>query len=68
MVDLQERVSDHRNLLYARCEDFRSMFTAGFKEGDGGEIPIEGTYSAAFKVLLKYLYTWRWIATRCSLI
>jgi hypothetical protein len=33
------------------------MFTAGFKEGDGGEIPIEGTSSAAFKVLPKYLYT-----------
>jgi hypothetical protein len=34
------------------------MFSArGFKEGDGGEIHIEGTSSAAFKALLKYLYT-----------
>jgi hypothetical protein len=29
------------------------MFSAGFKEGDGGEIHIEGT----FKALLSYLYT-----------
>jgi hypothetical protein len=46
-----------RGLLSARCEYFRSMFGAGFKEGDSGEIPIEGTSSAAFKALLKYLYT-----------
>jgi len=52
----QERVHAHRGLLTARCEYFRSMFSAGFKEGDGGEIPIEGTSSAAFKALFKYLY------------
>jgi hypothetical protein len=33
------------------------MLSAGFKEGDSKEIRIEGTSSAAFKALLKYLYT-----------
>jgi hypothetical protein len=53
----QERVPAHRCNLSARCEYFRSMFGAGFKEGDSAEIHIEGTSSAAFKALLKYLYT-----------
>jgi hypothetical protein len=53
----QERVPAYRIILSARCEYFRSMFSDGFKEGDGGEIPIEGTSSVAFKALLKYLYT-----------
>jgi DNA-binding beta-propeller fold protein YncE len=54
----QERVPAHRSHLSARCEYFRCMFSAGgFQEGDGGEIRIEGTSSAAFKALLKYLYT-----------
>jgi len=33
------------------------MFGAGFREGDLAEIQIESTSSAAFKDLLKYLYT-----------
>jgi hypothetical protein len=33
------------------------MFGAGFKEGMSADIHIEGTTSAAFKALLKYLYT-----------
>jgi carboxylesterase type B len=33
------------------------MFGAGFQEGDLAEIQIGGTSSAAFKALLKYLYT-----------
>jgi sugar lactone lactonase YvrE len=53
----QERVPAHRSHLSARCEYFSSMFGAGFKEGDSAEIHIEGTSSAAFKALLKYLYT-----------
>jgi hypothetical protein len=53
----EERVHAHPGLLSARCEYFRSMFSAGLKEGDGGEIHINGTSSAAFKALLKYLYT-----------
>jgi sugar lactone lactonase YvrE len=53
----QERVPAHRALLSARCEYFRSMFGAGYQEGDSTEIPIEGTSSAAFKALLRYLYT-----------
>jgi hypothetical protein len=32
------------------------MFGAGFQEGNSAEIPIEGTTSAGFKVLLNYLY------------
>jgi hypothetical protein len=33
------------------------MFGAGFQEGNSAEIQIEGISSAAFKALLKYLYT-----------
>jgi hypothetical protein len=53
----QERVPAHRAHLSARWEYFRTMFSAGFKEGDSAEIHIEGTSSVAFKALLKYLYT-----------
>jgi DNA-binding beta-propeller fold protein YncE len=53
----EERVHAHRSHLSARCEYFRSMFGAGFREGDDGDIHIKGTSSAAFKALLKYLYT-----------
>jgi hypothetical protein len=53
----QERVHAHRGILSARCEYFRLMFGVGFKEGDSADIHIEGTTSAAFKALLKYLYT-----------
>ena len=53
----EERVPAHRFHLSARCEYFRSMFSAGYKEGDGSEIHIEGTSITAFKALLKYLYT-----------
>jgi DNA-binding beta-propeller fold protein YncE len=65
----QERVPGHRCILSARCEYFRSMFGAGFQEGDSAEIHINGTSCATFKALLKYLYTdnMRWM-TRCSLI
>jgi hypothetical protein len=52
----QERVLAHRAHLSARCEYFRSMFSAGFREGDGGEIHIKCTSIAAFKAILKYLY------------
>jgi sugar lactone lactonase YvrE len=53
----QERIEAHRCLLSARCEYFKSMFGDGFKEGDSAEIHIKGTTSAAFKALVKYLYT-----------
>jgi DNA-binding beta-propeller fold protein YncE len=53
----EERIPSHRCLLSARCEYFRSMFGAGFKEGNSDEIYIKDTSSAAFKALLKYLYT-----------
>ena len=53
----EKRILAHRGLLSARCEYFSSMFGAGFREGDGGEIRIEDTSCAAFQALLKYLYT-----------
>jgi hypothetical protein len=53
----QEHVHAHRGLLSARCEYFRCMFGAGFCEGTSTEIHIKDTTSAAFKALLKYLYT-----------
>jgi DNA-binding beta-propeller fold protein YncE len=53
----QERVHAHRGLLSARCEYFRYMFKAGFREGNTGDIHIKGTSSGAFKALLYYLYT-----------
>jgi hypothetical protein len=33
------------------------MFSAGFKESESAEIHTEDTSNAAFKALLKYLYT-----------
>jgi hypothetical protein len=52
----QERVPAHRSHMSAMCEYFRSMFGAGFQEGDSAEIHIKGTSSVAFKALLRYLY------------
>jgi sugar lactone lactonase YvrE len=53
----QEFLPAHRSHLSARCEYFRSMFGAGFQKGDSAEIHIKGTSVAAFKALLRYLYT-----------
>jgi hypothetical protein len=36
------------------------MFGAGFQEGDSDEIHFKGTSVAAFKALLRYLYTDNW--------
>ena len=52
----QEGVPAHRAHLSAKCESFRSMFSAGFQEGVIAEIPIEGTSSAALKALLTYIH------------
>eukprot|EP00976_Prorocentrum_cordatum_P075154 1181805-Prorocentrum_minimum.AAC.3 len=53
----QQRVPAHRNVLSTRCEYFRTMLSAGFRESDSPEIPVHGTSCAAFQALLKYLYT-----------
>jgi hypothetical protein len=52
----QERVHGQRSHLSARCEYFRSIFSAGFQVGNSAEVHIEDTSSAAFKALLKYLH------------
>jgi len=52
-----ERVPAHRTVLYARSAYFRAMLSEGFRESSSPEIPIQGTSCAAFKALLKYLYT-----------
>jgi hypothetical protein len=62
----EERVLAHRSHLYATCEYFRSMFGAGFREGDGGEIHIEGPSRPSSGTFTRT--TWRWMMTRCSLI
>jgi hypothetical protein len=65
----QERVPAHRWNLSARCEYFRSMFSAGFQEGNSADINIKGTFSAAFRALLTYLYRDNMeMIMRCSLI
>jgi hypothetical protein len=52
-----EGVPAHRAHLSAKCEYFRSMFSARFQKGVTAEVYIEGTPSAAFKAaLLTYLY------------
>eukprot|EP00976_Prorocentrum_cordatum_P117916 1196384-Prorocentrum_minimum.AAC.5 len=50
-----------------RCEYFRMMFSSGFQEGGAGsssssnsssnEIAVGGVSAAAFKTLLRHLYT-----------
>jgi len=66
----QERVpAAHLGLQFARCEYFRTMFSAGFQEGNSAKIHIEGTSSVACKALLKQLYTddMDEVDVRCSL-
>ena len=47
----------HRNILAARCDYFRSMFTHQLKESKMNEIIINGVSFTAFLDFLKYVYT-----------
>eukprot|EP00976_Prorocentrum_cordatum_P106651 1194495-Prorocentrum_minimum.AAC.4 len=53
----QQRVPAHRSVLSARSAYFKTMLSGGFLESDSPEIHIHGTSCAAFRALLKYLYT-----------
>ena len=59
----------HKNILAARLEYFATMFGSGFAEGTGGgatsssggnpapPLPVQDTTPAAFRSLLRFLYT-----------
>ncbi|XP_074647671.1 BTB/POZ domain-containing protein 9-like [Tubulanus polymorphus] len=57
----QTRFPVHRVVLAARSEYFRALLYGGLKESDPTchEIELQGASSAAFQLLLKYIYTGR---------
>ena len=58
-----EKITAHTVLLVARSEYFERMLCGGFAEagssaaGSAAQIPIQNTTPAAFRALLRYLYT-----------
>ncbi|XP_073981114.1 BTB (POZ) domain containing 9 [Rhodnius prolixus] len=54
-----EVVKAHKAILASRCEYFRALFYGGMKESKQAEIELHGSGGAAFKLLLKYIYTGR---------
>jgi speckle-type POZ protein len=53
-----ERIPAHRIILAARSTYFRTMFSSGMKEAQkGNDIIVQDTSPAAFRALLRYLYT-----------
>jgi len=60
--DVQFRVEGqiiyaHKNVLAARCEHFKAMFSSGMRESVEREILIPDTSFAIFLSLLEFLYT-----------
>jgi DNA-binding beta-propeller fold protein YncE len=47
----------HRNVLAARSEYFRGRFKSGMQDADSKEVCFEDVSAAAFRVLLRFLYT-----------
>ncbi|XP_063230023.1 BTB/POZ domain-containing protein 9 [Bacillus rossius redtenbacheri] len=47
----------HKAILAARSEYFRALLFGGMRESQQSEIELKGTTLAAFKCLLKYIYT-----------
>ncbi|KAL1138587.1 hypothetical protein AAG570_008650 [Ranatra chinensis] len=52
-----EYFHSHKVILAARSDYFRALLFGGLKESLQSEIEMRGTNVAAFKVLLKYIYT-----------
>jgi BTB/POZ domain-containing protein 9 len=49
----------HKIILAARSEYFRALLFGGMRESSQEEVELKGATTAAFKVLLKYVYTGR---------
>lgn len=52
-----QRFNAHKVILAARSQYFRALLFGEFKETTQKEIELKGTTVAAFKELLKYIYT-----------
>ena len=47
----------HKNILFARCEYFRRMFTSGYKESSDASVSLPDISYEVFLCVLSYLYT-----------
>ena len=52
-----QRFRAHRVILAARSDYFRALLYGGMKESQLSEIELKDTSLAAFKHLLRYIYT-----------
>merc|ERR1712125_217966 len=50
-------ISAHKAILVARSNYFHTMFLGGLKEAGQEEVEIRETTPAAFRALLKFIYT-----------
>lgn len=55
-----EQIAAHKLILMTQCDYFRKMLTPdNFVEGQSGVVTVNDTTPAAFRALLRYLYTGR---------
>lgn len=53
-----ERIGAHKLILTVQCDYFRKMLAPDkFVEGQAGVVTVQDTTPAAFRALLRYLYT-----------
>lgn len=51
------RIPSHKVILASRSDYFRALLYGGLRESQEREVELKGTSLAAFKILLKYIYT-----------
>jgi len=52
-----QEIKAHRNILVARSDFFRAMFTTGMKEAGAAKVPVPNVSYPVFMNLLEFLYT-----------
>ncbi|GBF92383.1 hypothetical protein Rsub_05585 [Raphidocelis subcapitata] len=69
-------VTSNKAFLAARCEYFRLLFSAGWREGGSSEVRLPHASSASLRLVLRYLFTselpggdvgWQVLMEACSL-
>lgn len=57
ILDNGRRIKASKNILSARCEYFRVMFSSSMRESTEEEVHVSDMSEQALRILLNYLYT-----------